>query len=308
MKNDFYYPSKDGITTIHAIEWIPEEKPRAVLQLCHGMCEYINRYDEFAQFMCDHGFAVVGNDHLGHGESVQSDDLHGYFADKDGNLTVLRDVHTLRKMTEEKYPGVPYFILGHSMGSFLIRQYIARRGKGLSGAIIMGTGSQPTGTLRAGMNVCRMIAAVKGWHHRSETVHKMSMGAYNKRFAPARTKCDWLTKDTAFVDAFIQDPWCTFRFTLNAYYNMFSSIEDCQAKEVIDRIPKELPMLLVAGQEDPVGDFGKGVETAYRRYRDAFPERDLTMKLYENDRHEILNETDRQQIFEYLLHWTEMHM
>ena len=308
MKENLYYPSKDGITTIHAIEWTPDESPRAVLQICHGMCEYIDRYHEFADFMRSHGFVVVGNDHLGHGESVRSDDLHGFFAEKDGNLTVLHDIHTLRKMTEKKYPGIPYFILGHSMGSFLTRQYIARCGKGLAGAVIMGTGSQPTGTLLAGMNVCRMIAAVKGWHHRSETVHKMSMGAYNKRFEPARTKCDWLTKDTAFVDAFVQDPWCMFRFTLNAYYNMFASIEDCQAAKVVAMIPPELPMLLISGEEDPVGDFGKGVRTAYQHYRDACAERDLTMKLYENDRHEILNETDREQIFMELLHWIELHM
>ena len=305
MKKDFYYPSKDVVTTIHAIEWTPDEPPRAILQICHGMCEYIDRYDEFAQFMRSHGFVVVGNDHLGHGQSVASDDLHGFFAEYNGNLTVLKDIHTLRKMTKEKYPGIPYFILGHSMGSFLTRQYISRCGKGLAGAVIMGTGSSQDKTLRAAMRVCRTIAAFKGWKHRSETVHKLSMGKYNKHFEPTRTICDWLTKDTEFVDAFVQDPLCMFRFTLNAYYNMFASIEDCQAQEVIDRIPAELPMLLISGQEDPVGDYGEGVRIAFQRYHDACKDRDLTMKLYENDRHEILNETDREQVFADLLDWME---
>ena len=137
MKQDFYYLSKDGKTQIHAMEWIPEERPRAILQICHGMVEYIGRYAEFAQYLSENGFYVTGNDLLGHGESVVSDDMHGFFGKDKGNEYVIGDIHELRCRTAEKYPDVPYFMLGHSMGSFLLRQYIEMYGKDLKGAIIM---------------------------------------------------------------------------------------------------------------------------------------------------------------------------
>ncbi len=308
MKREFYYPSRDGETKIHSVEWLPEGKPCAVLQICHGMCEYIDRYDAFARFLNEYGFVVVGNDHLGHGQSVQSDDMHGFFCGKDGNLTVLKDLHRLRCITKRRYPDIPYFWLGHSMGSFLTRQYIARCGDGLAGVIIMGTGSQPEAALLAGKALCRALAAVHGWHYRSDLVNGMSLGSYNRHFEPGRTKCDWLTKDTQIVDAYVQDPWCTFVFTLNGYYNLFKSIEDAQDPVVIRNIPEDLPMFLVSGLEDPVGDFGRGVGTAYRRYRGASIHSDRSMRLYENDRHEILNETDRTQIYEDLLGWMQMRM
>ena len=143
MKNDFYFLSKDGITQIHCSEWVPEGDPKGVLQICHGMCEFIDRYDEFANYLADKGFYVVGNDHLGHGESVMDEDHYGYFHEYNGNKYLLADLNHVRKITEEKYPDLPYFVLGHSMGSFLIRQYITMEGIGLNGAIIMGTGIQP---------------------------------------------------------------------------------------------------------------------------------------------------------------------
>ena len=139
MRDEFYFPSKDGNTEIHTIEWKPEKEVKAVLQICHGMVEYIGRYDEFAQFLCDKGYYVVGNDHLGHGKSVQAKSEYGFFNEKYGNVCVLGDIHTLRQRTEKKYPDVPYFMMGHSMGSSLLRQYIQMYGKGLDGAVLMGT-------------------------------------------------------------------------------------------------------------------------------------------------------------------------
>ena len=161
MKKEFYYPSKDGITQIHAVEWIPEGEVKAVLQICHGMVEYIERYHEFAAFLAEHGIYVVGPDHLGHGKSVTGPEKLGFFFEQDGNACVIADIHKLRVQTTEKYPTVPYFMLGHSMGSFLLRQYLGIYSQGLSGAIIMGTGKQPSLVLAAGKLVCKMIAAVK---------------------------------------------------------------------------------------------------------------------------------------------------
>ncbi len=304
MKTHFKYPSQDKQTQIHAIAWEPDGKPAAVLQICHGMVEYIDRYDPFATFLLQHGYYVVGNDHLGHGESVTSDEKHGYFADPNGNECVIGDIHTLRKMTTEKLPGIPYFILGHSMGSFLVRQYIESYGAGLAGVIISGTGWQGNAALALGKRLCRSSANRHGWDYRSGRIDNMAFGSYNKQFEPARTSADWLTKDEAVVDAYLSHPWCTFKFTVNGYYNLFTSIQAAQDPKRIAQIPKDLPMFLVSGACDPVGENGKGVTEAYESYKNAGI-KDVSMKLYENDRHEILNETDRDVVWADLLAWLE---
>ena len=304
MKRHFTYPSADGVTQIHAIEWTPEGEIRAVLQLCHGMVEFIDRYDEFAQYLITRGVLVVGHDHLGHGESVQNEEQYGFFHETEGNTYVIRDIHKLRMATQAKYTGVPYFMLGHSMGSFLIRQYMKTHGQNLSGVIVMGTGDQPPLMVSAGKILCRIIAGLKGWNYRSKLVDNMAFGSYNKRFEPARTPKDWLTKDEKVVDEYLANPWCTFRFTVNAYYHMFCGMQVLADKRSLERIPKDLPIFFVAGAEDPVGNFGKSVEKVYQKYKQCGI-RDVRIKLYENDRHEILNETDRQKVFEDLAEWTE---
>lgn len=303
MKQDLYYDSVDGEHKIHAVEWDPEGEPKAVLQIIHGMTEYIGRYDEFASFLADHGFCVVGNDHIGHGDSVNSPDDYGYFREKNGNKCLLEDIRTLQEMTRKKYPDVPYFILGHSMGSFLARQYIARYGDGLAGAVIMGTGSQPAATLSSAMLLCRLIALARGWKYRSQLIKNMASGNYNKRCGD-KTPAEWLSKNDENKAAYISNPKCTFIFTVNGYYNLFYSFKDCQDKKTVAKIRKDLPILIVSGAEDPVGNYGKGVEQAYKLYQDAGIE-DLQMKLYEGDRHEILNELDREQVYQDLLDWFE---
>lgn len=306
-KREFTWTSRDGVTQIHGIEWIPEGKIRAVLQMAHGMVEYIDRYDAFAEFLCSHGFYVVGHDHLGHGESVQSEEAYGFFHETRGNEYVIGDMHKLREMTQKKYPDVPYFMLGHSMGSFLIRQYMELYGKGLAGVIVMGTGAQPAVVLAAGRMLCRAIAAVKGWHYRSSLVDQMVFGSFNKRFEPVRTDKDWLTKDEKIVDAYRANPWCSFQFTVNAYYHLFRAIQYAQDKKNIRKIPESLPIFFVAGAEDPVGNFGEHVKRAAKVCRECGV-KDVRVKLYENDRHEILNETDREQVFADLLEWMEERM
>lgn len=304
MKNDFYYPSSDGETQIHAVTWTPTVKPVAVLQIVHGMVEFIERYDEFAEYLASNGIVVVGNDHLGHGQSVANEDRYGFFKLENGNEALLTDINALRLNTAENYPNLPYFILGHSMGSFLTRQYLARYGEGLAGAIIMGTGSQPTVMLNVGKWLSSLIASFKGWNYRSKFIDNLAFGAYNKRFEPSRTSRDWLTKDTDIVDSYIANPQCTFMFTVNGYYNLFYSIKDCQNKKNIDRIPKNLPVFFVAGKDDPVGNFGKGVVKACDGFKKAGIS-DVALKLYKDDRHEILNETDRETVFDDILKWIQ---
>lgn len=308
MRDEFYFPSKDGNTEIHTIEWKPEGEVKAVLQICHGMVEYIKRYDEFAEFLCGKGFYVVGNDHLGHGKSVQAKSEYGFFSEKYGNACVIGDIHTLRQRTMKKYPNVPYFMLGHSMGSSLLRQYIQMYGKGLSGAIIMGAvADHKKATLVFGKRLCRLMAAVRGWHYRSHFVDHLVVGNFNRKFKPARTRADWVTSDREHLDAYVSDPLCSFVFTANAYYSMFSGMISMQRKEGVYMIPKNLPILFAAGSEDPVGNFGKGVRKIYEKYR-AAGIRDVSLQLYTGDRHEILNESDREQVYDDLFEWLAGHM
>ena len=307
MKQEFYYPSKDGLTQIHAIEWIPETKVRAVLQIAHGMVEFIDRYDRFATFMASQGFYVVGNDHLGHGKSVTDESQLGYFAKHDGNFCVLGDMQQLREDTQKKYPDVPYFLLGHSMGSFLARQFIEKFGEGLSGAIIMGTGYQPTATLDLGIALTGVLQKARGGHYRSAMINNTTLGSYNAKFEPGRTKNDWLTKDEAIVDAYEANPLNQFMFTVNGYYNLFRGIRYAQRQENLDKIPKSLPILVVSGANDPVGEFGKGPKIVAQTYRDTGI-KDVTLKLFENDRHEILNELDRETVDAFILDWLTARM
>lgn len=210
-------------------------------------------------------------------------------------------------MTQKKYPDLPYFFLGHSMGSFLTRQYIQMHADGLSGAIIMGTGSQPGIILHIGKLICRTIALFRGWTYRSAFVDNMAFGGYNKQFEPARTPSDWLTKDEAIINTCIHHPWSTFRFTVNGYYQMFRGIQYIQNPAHIQQIPKNLPLFFVAGGDDPVGNNGKSVTQVCQQYKAAGIQ-DVQIKLYPGDRHEILNETDRDVVYADLLTWLNGHL
>jgi len=300
MKREFFYPSKDGKTQIHAIEWIPEGEVTVILQMCHGMAEYIDRYHEFAEFLTRHGFYVVGNDHLGHGHSVTEPEKLGYFAEKSGNACVIADIQYLRICTEKKYPNLPYFMMGHSMGSFLLRQYLGLYSGGLAGAIIMGTGELPDVLLGAGKLVCELVALVKGWDYRSKLVDSFGAGGYAKKMG-----MNWLSRNEENVEKYKEDPLCGFMFTVNAYFNMFSGMLKMNQQEHEEKTSKNLPMLFVSGKEDLVGECGKAVEHVYKKYKDS-GYKNVEMKLYENDRHEILNELDKEAVFGDILAWLEL--
>lgn len=306
MKKEFFYPSADGETTIHGIEWIPEGGVKAVLQICHGMVEYVDRYDSFASWLAERGWYVTGNDHLGHGKSIASEDRYGFFHVPDGNRCVLSDIQTLRERTGARYPDVPYFMLGHSMGSFLLRQYILKHGRGLDGAVIMGTGCKSRIVLEAGQLLCRLIAAVKGWDFRSRLIDSLGLGGLNRKFEPCESKREWVTSDTEMREKYEEDPLCSFTFTVNGYFHMFEGMKQIAGRQGVRRIPRTLPILLVSGKEDPVGKFGKDVEKLYRLYQEAGI-KDVTLQLYEKDRHEVLHEKDRQQVFEDIWNWMEEH-
>ena len=301
-KEDFYYNSASGTTKIHAVKYIPDGEIKGILQIAHGMVEYIERYEAFALFLNSKGILVTGNDHLGHGKSVNSKEDWGYFAKEDGNRAVLYDIYQLTQITKEQYPNVPYFLLGHSMGSFYARQYLCEFGSELDGAIIMGTGCQPLALVQFGRSLTTFISVFKGWRYRCNLINNIAFGSYNKHFKPARTTKDWLSKDTAIVDKYVADERCNFIFTLNAFHNMFIGISRLYNKNLLSRMPKKLPVFFVAGEDDPVGDYGKGVRKAADMFQKAGM-KNVTVKLYPTDRHEILNETDREQVYADLFSW-----
>ena len=300
----FTYPSADRITDIQAMIWIPDGKIRGILQISHGMLEFVERYGEFARFLNRHGILAVGNDHLGHGGSVRSEAYYGYFAEKNGNKILLSDMRELQRMTQEKYPNLPYFLLGHSMGSFLARQYLCQYGTYLDGAIICGTAWHSGLEARAGMLLCRLIARSKGWRYRSRLVNRLAIGSFNRKFHPARTPLDWLSRDEEAVDRYRSDPRTQFVFTVNAYEQMFAGLKYLSDSKNLARMPKDLPVLFAAGEEDPVGNFGLGVKKTAVAFR-AAGMKNVACRLYPNDRHEILNERNRREVYQDMLGWME---
>ena len=305
-KNEFRFHSSGGTVDIRTMEYVPEGKIIAVLQIAHGMVEFIDRYENFAAFLASKGILVVGNDHIGHGGSVKSEEDWGYFGEN-GNRILLDDMHELTRLTKEKYPNLPYFLLGHSMGSFYARQYIAEFGDELDGAIIMGTGLEPLFVVKGGMFLCKLIALFKGWRYRSNFVNQVAFGSYGKKFEPLRTRANWLSKDEALVDWYINEPRCSFLFTLNAYYSMFEGIARLHDKKLLEKVPKDLPIFFVSGEDDPVGSFGKEVVYSVETLKEVGV-KNIDMKLYPNDRHEILNETDKETVYADLYEWLMKHI
>ncbi|MFG6384014.1 MAG: lysophospholipase [Lachnospiraceae bacterium] len=304
-KRTFKFLSADKSTKIHAVKWEPEEgKIKAILQISHGMVEYVERYDEFAKYLTQQGILVVGNDHLGHGESVKSQELWGYFAPNNGSNIVIKDLNRLRAIIQKEYPEIPYFMLGHSMGSFLLRKYLSIYGVGLQGAIIMGTGTQPDAAVKFGKVVCKFLAIFRGWKYRSRFINRLAFAGNEKRFRKENLSHSFLTKDKKIIDAYNKEPKCNFIFTLNGFYNLFDTIHYINQSQNINAIPKNLPLFLVSGEEDPVGNYGVGVKTAYEAYKRAGI-KDINWKLYPTDRHEILNETDKDKVYKDIYQWIE---
>ena len=300
-KKDFYYPSIDGITNIHGIRWEPEDEPKGIVQIIHGMSEYIDRYHDFACYLTDHGYLVVGEDHLGHGESVQSKDHYGYFG-KDGNSWVIADIHQLRLMMVEEFPNLPYLMIGHSMGSFLLRQYItekdARYAEDLAGIIVMGTAWQPK-IVNIFARALAMTQGVSKVGKKSRLIDILAFSGNLKRLPHAKTVHDWLTHDEEVVRQYRDDPLCGFHFTPNGYYHMFSGMEKAHDIKRMQKLPEGLPILFAAGAEDPVGNYGEGVRKAFMVYSEN-TDCDVDIRIYGDDRHEILNELDKDRVYEDL--------
>ena len=300
-KKEFELLSSDGTTKLHCASYLPDCDVIGIVQICHGMSEYIDRYDEFAMYLVSKGFLVVGNDHLGHGKSIHKSSIKGYFADKNGNECVINDIRKVHLEIKAKYPNVPYIIFGHSMGSFLARQYIILYGNEIDGAIIMGTGNQPPILTSMGMIFCKIIAAFKGWKHLSPFVNNLAMGSYNKKFG-SKDGHEWLSANKQNVKEYNEDDKCGFTFTLNGFYNMFKGIKYVSLNKNIIKVNKKFPILLISGGDDPVGNFGIGVTNYYNKLN-KYNYRNVSLKLYDGKRHEILKEDNRLVVFEDIYNW-----
>ncbi|MCH5275652.1 MAG: lysophospholipase [Lachnospiraceae bacterium] len=307
-REEFYFDSRDNRSKIHAIRWTPESgNVVGIVQVVHGMSEYAGRYEELAAFLTGRGFVVTGEDHLGHGKSAGEDGLKGYFCEQDPATVVVRDVHRLKKMTQELYPGVPYFILGHSMGSFILRNYICRYGTGISGALILGTGMQPGALLAFAGALTAAVGFFKGQKHPSRFINYCAFGSYNKKISNPTTPFDWLSKDEEKVQAYIADEDCGFVFTVNGFKTLFTLISRIRKKKNLKNVPDNLPIFMASGEDDPVGDYGRGVKKAYDSLK-AVGVEDITLKIYSEDRHELMNELDRETIMEDIAEWLTKYL
>ena len=306
-RKEFYFPSSDGKTQIHAVEWTPDGAPVGVYQIAHGVAEYALRYEPFAEFLCSKGFVVVANDHIGHGLSVAEGAAPLYFGEQDGWTHVVDDMFALHQQTGKKYPDLPYFLVGHSMGSFLARTYLIRYPGTVKGAVIMGTGQQPGYMVAGGRLVAKLIGKRSGFDRFNATVDALAFGAYNKPFEPKRTKYDWLSANPENVDSYIADPLCGGDATVGLFLDMLGGIGFIGKQSNVEKMDKNTPILFISGEMDPVGDLGKGVKKAYESFRRAGV-KDVSIKLYPGLRHEILNEKESAQVCADIWAWIEPRM
>ena len=274
---------------------------RAVVQISHGMCEYVGRYEAYAEHLCSQGIVLAGNDHPGHGESAESEKDFGYFAKEKGVDLAVEGLKTMSGLLLERYEGKPLILLGHSMGSFLCRIYLTRYAESLSGAIVMGTGGPgaPTG---AGIALAGMIARIRGDRHRSKLLRSIQQSGYLKRCGKGADRTDWLTRDRAIVEKYNNDKYCNYTFTVSGYRDLFRMLEEVSLEDWATKVPTDLPILLISGEDDPVGGYGKGVRAVAGALAHAGA-RKLTTVLIPGARHEVLNETDRDETYALIDRW-----
>ena len=299
--SDYTFLSCDGKTDIHVRRCTPAGEIAGIVQIAHGIAEHVERYDAFAAFLADNGYLVVANDHLGHGKSVKSEEDLGFFAEIGGWNLVVGDMHRLYETTHAEHPELPYFLFGHSMGSFLTRTYLIKHPDGLAGAIISGTGQQIPPVVASGRMLGRQ-ALSRGPKYKSARLNQMAFGSYNNRIKDRRSAYDWLTRDPAVVQQYIDDPLCGFIPSVSLFVDMMEGIEFIGSVANCKAMNKSLPVFFVSGDMDPVGEYGKGVLRAYDIFLSAGMN-DVTLKLYHDCRHELLNELNRDLVMQDILGW-----
>lgn len=302
MLHEVKFQSFNERDEVYGWIYVPAAEPKGIVQIIHGYGEHSRRYLHMIVKFMDAGFIVAADDHVGHGKTALENDTWGDWGDK-GCHTMMEDEHRLTELVCEKYPNLPYFLFGHSMGSFIARLYARRFGGGIDGLILSGTaGKNPAADL--GRALARGVELAKGPRYISDKVYDLANGSFSRAFADARTPVDWLSKDPAVCDAYLQDPLCAFKFTVSAYYELFSMLKECNSAQWYAGMPRKLPILLIAGEKDPVGAMGAGPREVFLGLREAGCN-DVTLQLYPQGRHELLNELEKEEVKEDLLEWLE---
>lgn len=301
-REEFYVGSSDGIHMIHGYRWYdPQRKIKGILQIVHGMLEYIERYEELAERMASEGYFVIGHDHLGHGDSVKSADELGYVG-KHGAVLWLRDIELIRKMAVSYAPKVPCILLGHSMGSYLVRRYLIYHGNKVDAAVLMGIGHQPPIVVKAGLLVTYVSMLQKGARGHSPFLNQMTCTGFAKRYPDNANTGSWMSRDPQVLIDALQDNKRNFSFSLNAFEALFRTIEEVVDQRRAAKMPKDLPLLILAGDEDPVGEKGKGVRR-FRAMLERIGMKEVTCRVYPGNRHELIHDLDKEQIFSDLRKW-----
>lgn len=302
MGEDFWYASQ-GMGKIHGHRWLPQGEPKAVLQIVHGIAEFVERYDEFARYLTGLGYVVVAEDHMGHGQSINGGGIRGYF--HGGWFTAVEDTYRLLQDTKAQYPNVPYVLFGHSMGSFMARTILCRYpDSGISAAIICGTGWQPAFALPALCKTLELVCSRGDETKPNQTLQNLVFGSYNRKVEHPRTPYDWLSRDADIVDAYIAHPLCGFTASAGLLRDLVQGIHFVEQPNHLAAMRKNLPVFFIAGGDDPVGNYGKGVQKTAEAFRKAGLT-DVSVRIYPLCRHEILNEINRQEIFEDISQWLD---
>lgn len=296
------FDSTNGMYKVHGKIMKPiDPDVKGIIQISHGMCEYIDKYDDFAKFLIKKGFAVAGHDHIGHGDSVNTVSDRGFFGSKDGYKSMIEDLKSMNNIIKEKYPDRPIYLLGHSMGSLIARCFSAKYGDELAGLILCGTvGPQPLA--KAGIKFANLLVNQKGERYRSKMLYNISLDYANIKFLPAKTRYDWLSSDAEEIQRHIKDERSNFIFTVKGFSDLFHLVSLANSEMVIKTVPKDLKIIFMSGDEDPVGENGNGVQRAYELYQKLGLE-NVDIKLYPKKRHELLKEKNKEEIFEDIFNW-----
>jgi len=299
---DFYFDSSDGVHKIHTQICLPDGEPKAIVQVIHGIIEHIKPYAPYFEQLAENGYIVVGTDHLGHGRSFQLPEDKGYVADKDGWDYLVRDEEILRQAMKVQYPDLKQVAFGFSMGSFMLRTHLIRFPGGFDAAIVGGTGNQGKLLVKSGLFAANLVVGIMGPRHRSKLLNTLAFGNYTKIYNAPKTEFDWITRDEVELKKYLDDPLCGFLPTCSLFRDMMFGINLITNPKNIALMCKETPVVFMSGDMDPVGDCAKGVIKAYELFKEAGM-KDVSMKIYHDDRHAIIAELNRAEVVKDMLDW-----
>ncbi|WP_044640483.1 alpha/beta hydrolase [Risungbinella massiliensis] len=307
MKPSFFTFQTTDHAKIYVHKWKSDSSPIGIVQIAHGMAEHSKRYHEFATKLVEAGYVVYANDHRGHGQTAGKEEELGYFAEENGWELVVDDLYQLTNIIKKEYPQIPFFLFGHSMGSFLSRRYIQKYGMELDGVILSGTGADQGILSWLGIQFANVERKIKGKRTKSNLLNRLVFGNFNRAFQPIRTEFDYLSRDEREVDKYIADPFCGYVPTTSFFYDLFSGVNQSDKPENLNQVPKNLPIFLFSGDQDPVGDNGRGVLKTYHHFQKAGIV-DVSYKLYPGGRHEMLNESNREEVYQDVIAWLNKHL